>query len=84
MNYILDSENKKQGGSKNTENMESPELSGGKAQQESRTKDERHPQEGTCLNAQKTGNEEKFLNTSRKRKEKSLDQRGMAPVLTLE
>lgn len=55
-----------------------------KAQQESRTKDERRPQEGTHLNIHKTGNEEKFLNASRKRKEKSLDQTGTAPVLTLE
>lgn len=50
----------------------------GKSPARCRTKDERSPQEGTCLNIQKTENGEKFLNTSRKRKEKSVrsDRRG--------
>lgn len=64
--------------SKNTENMESHELSDGKSseriQKEGWKEGAHRKEEGTRLNVLKTGNEEKFLNTSRKMKEKSLYQ----------
>lgn len=73
LNYILDSENKKGVKSQKTLKLwEAMSFQTEEAQQGSRTKDERNPQKGTYQIVQKPGNEEKFLNTSRKRKEQSV------------
>lgn len=69
MNSILDSENKRV---RNQRTLTLRKAFRGKGPAKCRTKDERRPQEGTRLHIQKTENREKFLNTSRKRKEKSV------------
>lgn len=70
--------------SKNTENMETHELSDGNRSARTQQKGWKAPTGRRMLEHSQDCDKEKFFNTSRKRKEKSLDWTGMEPVLTLE